>query len=208
MNLEKQIYVFSYLAKAVFVCSNHFLPLCIASWGDQVQYGLFIATWGTRGMKLISDWLTDSLLTCNVFGIGLPGIIADETLTNAFHGIVEGLCISTGIEVRSICYCASEHLGKGLLNQISWALPVRIKVKSRTRTYCTSQCLLNGWSTGATNILGSGLEFSNIYVGVFRPCSRFTNQLSKAHISGKCKCLTDVALQCSHHHHQFCKPAG
>lgn len=132
MSLEKQIYVFSYLAKAVFVCSNHFLSLCIASWGDQVQYGFFIATWGTQGMKLISDWLTDSLLTCDVFGRipGLPGIIEDETLTNAFHGIVEGLCIGAGIEVRSICYCASEHLEKRLLNQISWALLVSIKVKS------------------------------------------------------------------------------
>lgn len=33
-----------YLAKAVLVCTDHFLSLCIASRGDQVQYGLFVAT--------------------------------------------------------------------------------------------------------------------------------------------------------------------
>lgn len=33
-----------------------------------------------------------------------------KVLTDAFHSIVKGLSISTGIEVGSTCYCASEHL--------------------------------------------------------------------------------------------------
>lgn len=33
-----------------------------------------------------------------------------KELTDAFHGIVESLSISSRIKVRSISYCASEHL--------------------------------------------------------------------------------------------------
>lgn len=48
----------------------------------------------------------------------LTEIHSGRTLAKSFHGIVEGLCISAGIEVRSICYCASEHLHTRLLNQM------------------------------------------------------------------------------------------
>lgn len=97
----------SYLAKAVLVCRDHFLSLCVASWGDQVQYGIFVATWGTQRMKRMSfSWLADS-----------QEFMPDETLAKAFHGIVEGLCVSAGIEVRSIRHCASEHLEIRLFNQ-------------------------------------------------------------------------------------------
>lgn len=33
-----------------------------------------------------------------------------ELLTDAFHSIVQGLSVRTGVAVRSIAYCASEHL--------------------------------------------------------------------------------------------------
>lgn len=58
-------------------------------------------------MKRMSfSWLADS-----------QEFMSDETLAKAFHGIVEGLCVSAGIEVRSIRHCASEHLEIRLFNQ-------------------------------------------------------------------------------------------
>lgn len=37
-------------------------------------------------------------------------MVTSEELTEAFHGVVESLSISSRIKVRSISYCASEHL--------------------------------------------------------------------------------------------------
>lgn len=56
LNVEnKENNVLMYLSKVVFVCCNDLLPLCIASWGDQVQYGLLITTWGTQTMIVFNS---------------------------------------------------------------------------------------------------------------------------------------------------------
>lgn len=48
----------TYLAKAVLVRSDHFLSLCVAPCGDQVQNGLFVATWGQSEKESVTFQLT------------------------------------------------------------------------------------------------------------------------------------------------------
>lgn len=94
--------------------------------------------------------------------------MSDETLANAFHGIVEGLCVSAGIEARSIRHRASEHLEIRLFNQTLALKTVYLDLDSAM----------------------PGIFWNESDVDVSALCSCLDSKASKVHTSGKSNSLS------------------